>query len=237
MKSARHGLIAILFSILVLPLSALAAPLSDLSDQFGVPIPGASISQGDKLFTNFSAVINAGGDAFPVGGDLAAIDVSGITVGARHGLSFRGSLFAHGGFGGNDGQVELFVGFDVTATDPRLRVHEVSLTLAGGTIGGNADVTASAGPASVGIVTFFDPFEDLFEFEFGPRTATRTFHRDANSVHVDTTIHLDAIFPGGVTSSGYDVLFAQSVAEPSIVRLLVGGAGLIAAIAHKVRRA
>jgi len=46
MKSAPHGLIAILLSILVLPLSALAAPLSDLSDQFGVPIPGASISQG-----------------------------------------------------------------------------------------------------------------------------------------------------------------------------------------------
>jgi hypothetical protein len=50
-------------------------------------------------------------------------------------------------------------------------------------------------------------------------------------------IHLDASFPGGVTSSGYDVLFAQTVAEPSIVLLLVFGAGLITAMAHKVRRA
>jgi hypothetical protein len=100
MKSARHGLIAVLFSILVLPLSALAAPLSDLSDQFGVPIPGASISQGDKLFTNFSAFINAI-RAFPVSGELAAIDVSGITVGARHGLSFRGSFIANGHPGGS----------------------------------------------------------------------------------------------------------------------------------------
>jgi hypothetical protein len=120
--------------------------------------------------------------------------------------------------------VELFVGFDVTATDPRLRVHEVSLTLAGGEIGGNAAATVSAGPAFVGIFT--DIFSDPEIFEFGPRTATRTFNPGANSVHVDTTIRLGANFPGVVTSSGYDVLFAQSVAEPSIVLLLVFGAGL-----------
>jgi hypothetical protein len=129
----------------------------------------------------------------------------------------------------------MFVGFDVTATAPRLRVHEVSLTLAGGTIGGNAVATLSAGPAFVGVFTSI--FSDPVPREFGPRTATRTFNPGANSVHVDTTIHLDASFPGGVTSSGYDVLFAQGVAEPSIVLLLVFGAGLITAMAHKVRQA
>ena len=46
---------------------------------------------------------------------------------------------------------------------------------------------------------------------------------------------IDAFFQ----ASGFDVSFVQSesVPEPSIVLLLVFGAGLIAAIAHKVRRA
>jgi hypothetical protein len=231
MKSARHGLIAILFSILVLPVSAPAVPLGELSDIDGVPFPGASISQGDKLFTNFSAFMQAVGSTFD---SFLGIEVSGITVGQKHGLRFDGPFEATS-IEIEVGQLDLRVAFDVTATVPNLRVHEVTVTLAGGTLLGEAFAGLTAGPASVAVSNFDN--EPGTELEFGPRTGIGTLSPGENSVLIDTQFVLATGVPGAAQTRGFDVLFAQSVAEPSIVLLLVFGAGLIAAIAHKVRQA
>ena len=53
MAYTRYGLVAILVNMLVLPLNASAVPLSDLIDL------GASITAGDKFFTNFTAACQA----------------------------------------------------------------------------------------------------------------------------------------------------------------------------------
>ncbi len=75
MKFARYGLIAILLSILFLPLHASAVPLNDLLDS------GASITEGDKLFSNFTGFYVA-----TAGGNPSSIDVSTSTVGGEQRL-------------------------------------------------------------------------------------------------------------------------------------------------------
>jgi hypothetical protein len=61
---------------------------------------------------------------------------------------------------------------------------------------------------------------------------------DTRRLHFDSGFEVSSDALAGVAlGSGFDVTFSQSVAEPSIVLLLVSSAGVIAAIAHKVRRA
>lgn len=225
MRCARYGLIAILLSILFLPLNALAVPLSDLIDL------GASITAGDKLFTNFSGGLSGGGS--PV--LLVDVDVSGFSVGDTHGLSVIAPLTEPGalpGFSGGPGSVKtLNVGFDVTVTEGHNRITSIAVGIPFVTLI-DAAVSAAAGGASV----------SAFGNHDGPLPAdVFTFSSPVTGLHVEAGLFLmaqptiDAFFQ----ASGFDVSFVQSesVPEPSIVLLLVSGAGLIAAMAHKIRQA
>jgi hypothetical protein len=209
MRYARHFLVAILLNILVLPLSAVAAPLSDLVDiNTGNPIPGASISAGDKQFSNFTASLGFFGAASPT--SVAHIDVSGITVGDRHGLGVRGQFDADAIDPFHGAEVFLLLLFDVTAEDPNVHVTLASVTAVGAVVVGSGFVTVGGGASP-----------------------------SANSIHVQTNIDIISDWPGFAVSDGFDVLFtqsAQTVPEPSIVMLLVGSAGMIAAIAYKIRQ-
>ena len=72
----------------------------------------------------------------------------------------------------------------------------------------------------------------------GSISATAALASDMRRLHIDSLIFVVSNSSAGIAAaSGFDVTFAQSVPEPSIVLLLVSGAGLITAMAHKVRRA
>jgi hypothetical protein len=219
MKSVRHGLITILLSILFLPLSALAAPLSELIAS------GASITVGDKLFSNFSGSLSFGiGNQFP--DNLSQVEVFGLPGNNEHGLAFRAAFFAEA----FEGALALDVAFDVTVLDPPHRIHDITLVLASAAFLGEGCVSAGVGRLiSINACEFEgDPFD-------GPLTASRPFSSNT-PVRIDTAFGLAATCctgSDGVFSQGFAVTFSQSVAEPSIVLLLVFGAVLIAAIAHR----
>src|SRR4029453_6416466 len=104
MTCARYGLIAILLSIVVLPLSAMAVPLDDLL--------ATTITQGDALhFSNFSASLFTF-SAFSIPEDLSEIDVPGITVNGESGLRIGPAFFAPPNASSESG-VRLLLGFDV----------------------------------------------------------------------------------------------------------------------------
>ena len=226
MKSVRHGLVAILFSILVLPLSALAAPLSELIAS------GASITAGDKRFSNFSGSLVGMGNFFP--NNLSQVEVFGLTANNGHGLQFSQEFLAQSQSGFNEGGLQLNVAFDVTVTDPPHRIRSVTLVLAGPTFGGPqiSCIAASVAALTVGgCGSEDDPFD-------GTLTAFQPFSSNTPSVHISTEFTLaTSPFDSGVSSNGFGVTFSQSVPEPSIVLLLAFGAVLVTAMAHKVRRA
>jgi hypothetical protein len=217
MRYVGYGLIAILFSILVLPLSALAVPLSNLIDN------GESITEGDKLFSNFTGSLDlfdaTFGGAFPR--SLSGIDVSGITVGGEQRLQFGP------GFGVVFGAVlSLHVEFDVTVTDPSLSIRRSELVLPRVHLGGDA----------------FFRFQSFFAFTFdpefldlGPLIAPVSLGPTGGHVTAELILASGGV-PGSVDADDIYLALSQSVPEPSIVLLLVFGAGAIAAIASKIRQ-
>jgi hypothetical protein len=222
MRPARYGLIAILLSIVVLPLSARAVPLDDLL--------ATTITQGDALFfSNFSASLFVFNNGRP--SDLSEIDVSGITVNGEHGLRV-GPGFTGPSFGGDFGGVHLLLGFDVTVTDTRHPIHGITLVVPFFVTGISSGVIFSAGPAGVSV---FGPPRGGEPSE-GVLRDVRTFSSDVASIHIDTFLDVGSL--GCVADGGpLDVTFSQRVAEPSIVLLLVSSASVIAAMAHKIRQA
>jgi hypothetical protein len=226
MRPARYGLIAILLSIVVLPLSARAVPLDDLL--------ATTITQGDALFfSNFSASLFVFNNGRP--SDLSEIDVSGITVNGASGLRILGPFDAPT-FGTG---AALVLGFDVMALNPHQPIHAVTLTVPFLLlVGAGSGVDAFAGPASVSISGMGATEPGCPCAVEGPISATAPLQSDMRRLHIDSFITVVNQSQAGVASaSGFDVTFVQSVAEPSIVLLLVFGAGLITAMAHKVRRA
>ena len=233
MKCSRYGLIAILLSIVVLPLSAMAVPLDDLN---------APIMQDGLLFSNFSAeLFGSNPDPFnPIATpqNLSEIDVSGITVNGASGLRIA-SGFSAPGFAGLGSEAQLFLAFDVMALNPHRPIHSVTLTIGDFLVsgqGGGSDVGAFAGSAFVGVSV--SAHAGGGTVDMGSLSDTRALVSDMRRLHIDSgiTVVSDAL-AGIAFASGFDVTFAQSVPEPSIVLLLVSGAGLITAIAHRVRRA
>ena len=229
MRYARYGLIAVLLSIFFLPLNASAANLLELilfSDQ------GASITAGDKRFTNFSGSLMSGGANPQL---LDQIEVEGFSVGDTHGLSFfvpfNPSEPPPSGFAGF-GSVNLGVGFDVTATGGHNAITGIAVGLSSVFLI-NASAFLTAGGASVSASGNFDgPLSsDVFAFS----TPATSVHVEAGLFLVTDEPTLDNFFQ----AFGYNVSFFQSesVPEPSPVLLLVFGGGVIAAIAHKIRQA
>jgi hypothetical protein len=157
--------------------------------------------------------------------------VSGITVNGASGLRISAPFDApHFSTG-----VTLLLGFDVMALNPHQPIHAVTLTVPAFSVkGGGSGVVASAGPASVSVD---GPGLGAEGIE-GSLSATAALASDMRRLHIDSGLIVVNESQAGVAfASGFDVTFAQSVPEPSIVLLLVFGAGLIAAMAHKVRRA
>jgi hypothetical protein len=231
MKCARYGLIAILLSIVVLPLSARAVPLDG-------PIP--PIRQDGLLFSNFSAELFTFNpdplNPIATPQNLSDIDVSGITVNGESGLRIAAG-FSAPGFAGLGSGAQLLLAFDVMALNPHQPIRSVTLTIPDFSLTGQAggsDMLAFAGPVSVAAHSAGGGAEPVT----GPVSVTSALVSDMRRLHIDSgmTVVSDA-FAGHGSASGFDVTFAQSVPEPSIVALLVFGAGLITAMAHKVRRA
>jgi len=216
MRRVLNSLVVILWSVFVLPLTALAVPLDSLIDS------GASITQGDKVFDNFTGSLSAF-RASPE--SLSEVDVSGITVGGAHGLRVSGGFFAAGSVEQQEGSgVILSVEFDVTAIDPHRRIHGITLVLPDAELSGFASVSASAAPA------FVSAFHDEFfgSIFVGPLSDVRTFSSNVTSMHIDAGLGVSTASMGGAITGGFNVTFPQSVPEPSI--LLSFGAGAILVI-------
>jgi hypothetical protein len=160
--------------------------------------------------------------------------VSGITVNGAAGLRIASGFLAPT-FGT---AVFLELGFDVMALNPHQPIHAVTLTVPFLLlVGAGSGVDAFAGPASVSISGMGATEPGCPCAVEGPISATAPLQSDMRRLHIDSFITVVNQSQAGVASaSGFDVTFVQSVAEPSIVLLLVFGAGLITAMAHKVRR-
>lgn len=222
MRCARYGLIAILLSIVVLPLSAWATNLQDLIDF------GESITAGDKLFTNFSGFVIQGGGHPSKLGDL-------IVSGETHGLSFS-TEFEPGTIMGFSvaSFFNLEVGFDVTVTQGHHAITGIAVGIPFVSIPESefvsAAVSARGGTASIGASG---------EYEAPLSSAVAPLSSPATSMHVETELAASgAGFDALTRFFSYDISFVQSesVPEPSTALLLVFGAGLITAIAHRVGR-
>jgi hypothetical protein len=226
MSYARYGLIAILLSIFFLPLNASAVHLDELINL------GESITVGDKLFTNFSGSLFSGG-ANPFAIDQ--IEVAGFSAGDRHGLSFfvpfdPAQPPPSGFSGGPSSSVDLRVGFDVTVTGGHNAITGIAVGM--GVFLMDASIFLTAGGASAAAFgDFFGPLSsDVFTFS----TPTTFDHVDAG-LFLMAQPGIDSLFQ----AFDYNVSIVQSasVPESSTALLLVFGGVVIAATAHKVRRA
>ena len=214
MRYPRYGLVPILLSILVLPLSALAVPLSDLINS------GASITEGDKVFFNFFGTLSGSGFASPL--DLSGVDVSAITVNGAQTLFISGP-FSVESRPQQDAVLDLLVAFDVTVTGPSLFIDAL-LVLPRNRLTGNSRLDHPGGSVlhEEGM-----PPEEVVAFIGG-----FSFRAPPPENWVIGLSMSTFGFPASVVTEGFQLaLSTQNVPEPSIVLLLVFGAGLIAAIA------
>jgi hypothetical protein len=166
MKSARHGLIAILFSILVLPLTAVAAPLNEL-------IAGASITTGGMMFSRFSGDLSGVGAGNAGPENLSQVEVSGF----GNGLVFSANFFAARSSDlGAEAFMSLDVGFDVTVLAPPRRIHDIfwgtSATFQG--LGLSCVAASVFAPVDVTTVTC-DHVDGDFPLVVVPPTASQPF--------------------------------------------------------------
>ena len=229
MKCARYCLIAILLSIVVLPLSALAANLQDLID---LRDQGASITAGDKLFTNFSGFLMSR-VAAPTA--LGQIRVTGFSVGDTHGLSFSAQFdparIPPPGFtAGPSGSLNLDVGFDGTVTAGHNTITGIAVGIPFALLS-DSFLDLAAGGAAVGAFGNHDG---------SLSSGVVSLSSPTTSIHVEAGLSFGsfAVFDAFIEFPSYQISFVQrSVPEPSTALLLVFGGGVIAAIAHRVRRA
>ena len=127
--------------------------------------------------------------------------------------------------------MNLQVGFDVTVTEGHNSITGLAVGLSSVFLM-DASVFLTAGGASVSASGNFD----------GPLSSdVFTFSTPATSVHVEAGLFLvtdQATIDNFFQAFDYNVSFFQSesVPEPSTVLLLVSGAGVIAATAHKIRQ-
>jgi hypothetical protein len=213
-------LVPILLSILVLPLSALAVPLSDLINS------GASITEGDKVFFNFSGTLSGSGFASPL--DLSGVDVSATTVNGAQTL-FIGGPFSVVSRLQQDAVLDLLVGFDVTVTGPSLFIDAL-LVLPRSRLTGNSRLHHPGGSKLHAEGT---PPEEVAAFIAGFSFRASPPENWLIGLSMSTFG-----FPASVVTEGfYLALSTQSVPEPSTVLLLVFGAVLITAMALKICQA
>lgn len=124
----RHLILcSVLFLVvcsLAMPFEAAAIPLEDLL------VPGTSFTQGDKLFSNFSAALTP--DALPT-------IIEGTTIGGAHGFQISGTVI--------DGVGEVFtsvLNFKVTVLDPGYNIASFTSALnVGGTSTGTVSLESS----------------------------------------------------------------------------------------------
>jgi hypothetical protein len=227
MKYARYGLIAVLLSILVLPLSAWAANLQDLITF------GENITAGEKVFTNFSGSLLSSGAHPSLLGEVLIEFVPG-----RNSLSVfpTHEPGTPSGFSGI-GFLDLEVGFDVTVTAGHNAIAGIGVGIPFVSIPGVGFVSAAASARGAAASVFASgPFAEPLP------TDVATLSSPATIIHVENRLSFGASLQPPIDDflrfSHYEISFVQSasVPEPSTPWLLVFGAGVIAAIGHRVRR-
>src|SRR4030095_9164740 len=183
------------------------------------------ITEGDKVFFNFSGTLSGSGFASPL--DLSGVDVSATTVNGAQ------TLFISGPFSvvsppQQDAVLDLLVAFDVTVTGPSLFIDAL-LVLPRARLTGNSRLHHPGGSELHEEGT---PPEEVVAFIGG-----FSFRAPPPENWVIGLSMSTFGFPASVVTEGFQLaLRTQSVAEPSTVLLLVLGAGGIAAMAHRIRQ-
>lgn len=126
-RSLRTMLAAVM--MLSVPITAHAVSLEDLITL------GGSITEGDKVFSDFSLVdIECEGTC-----DIGVIDVTGLSLPGHEGLLFSGDISV-----GPDSTLELVLAFHVERTDVSMLIHDVAVAFSGDTAeGGSISITES----------------------------------------------------------------------------------------------
>jgi hypothetical protein len=191
---------------------------------------GGTITDGDKVFSNFSCV---GTQSTGQSNGCNALDVSALS-GSSIGLAFNGGLVANGAGGVQD----TVIGYHVAVTDPTQAIAQLSLSFNGAiqnaTSLNDASVSiteqAKSGGTIVGQINVSapvdlqdPPFEGVFDIPLNGRFTSLDVTKDI----------LISTFKDGVsgTISLIEQDFAQTgqqnvVPEPTVLALL--GSGLLA---------
>jgi hypothetical protein len=184
---------------------AVATPLSTLVAS------GGQIVVGDKTFDDFTVSVSGTGAYIA---NPAALDVSGTVLGGEQGIQISGLLAALSNrvSGSN---VQVVIGYDVTVTDPVMRIDDISLSFNGvaTTSTGFAKVDEIAvipGPVTVGAAHVATP---------APLSDHAFLSGQFASLHVEKTITLNGGENGIATISLITQTFSQ-VPEPATLALL-----------------
>ncbi|HOW72780.1 MAG TPA: PEP-CTERM sorting domain-containing protein [Phycisphaerae bacterium] len=192
---------------------AWATPLSDL-----VQNPANSITQGDKLFDNFTVNVNGVGTFYA---NPSTIDVYGVTLGNEYGIRIAGLMAALSNRTPGS-SVTMVIGYDVTVMDPLLGIEDI-------TLGFNGVATTGDGIAKVEEVVSKIPggvVASAYADSLNPPTSLNDHEYLMNQlvlakVHVEKTVTLVGGRSGMTTISFINQTFSQrEIPEPATVGLL-----------------
>jgi hypothetical protein len=103
-----------------------------------------SIQQGDKLFSDFTFVLESSDLSKTSPDDASGIAVSGITVNGNYGLFFSPAGCDNLIFAKEGAQLSMVIGYKVTVLDPDLAISDIHLAMGSVTLGnGSITVTES----------------------------------------------------------------------------------------------
>lgn len=222
-------ILPVLFLSLVVQASAI--PLSTLISG------GGSITQGDKIFSNFSATLNNSGTtpgAATTPADLSGIDVNGIFLGGLNGLAFSGNINAIAP-PGTTASLDILLSYTVTvAPGSGALISDIHLLF-----NGTCRAQTTASPTGICDVNTTESVVDGTEIigsaqvDALNQSDTADLTRLVTSATVVKDISLTAIDNAVANISFIDQLVSQTVPEPGTILLLGIGLGAVGVWSRK----